>query len=136
MILDIVLGLIAIGIFLFLWERFPTFKIIMKWLLIFVVVCLLTFLVYEKYENHQQLQNQLAKKKEDAQKTLLREEFVTRHPEYARKCKENSNKNDKDFFSSTNSFCILEFMSWDSDIDEAIQAEKEKKPLPPPKEKF
>jgi hypothetical protein len=120
--LQIVLGLIAIGITFFLWERFIGFR----YLLLALVVLILGFIGYLKFDSYQQEKKAELKEFEQRYKAEMRIDFKKRHPEYDFPC----NDSDKKAGDLVPEACIPD---WDDAlIDRAIEAEKSGKALPPP----
>jgi len=119
--LDIVLGLIALWICFLMWERFKAFRY-----LICAIVAGIVFLVgNDYYHDYQKKKQEEIKEFEERYKMELREDFKKRHPEYLTEC-DNPQKSD-----SVGIQCAF-LSNNDSLVDEAIQAEKDGKPLPKP----
>lgn len=120
--LDIVLALIAVGLFFLLWERFKGFR----YLILVLFVLMLAFIGYLKYDSYQQIKSAELKEFEQRHQDEMRVEFKKRHPEYDFPC-DSTNKKAGDIVPLA---CIP---NWDSLlIDKAIEAEKNGQPLPPP----
>ena len=120
--LNIVLGLIALWISFLMWERFMAFR----YLIGAIVVGIALVVGNDLYQDYRKREKEKTEELEQRHKIELREEFKKKHPEYRTKC------DDPNQTFVTRVDCLIE--GNDSLVDEAIQAEKDGKPLPKPED--
>ncbi len=122
--IKIVLVLVSIVLCFLFWIRFLSWSSFLKVLpisIISVIIFSIVIGIITNYRAHETKEIVI-----DKQPTLefSREDFVKRHPQYAKKCATSTPNPAYD--------CFYESLNWDSSIDEAIEAEKNKKDLPLP----
>ena len=122
--IKIVLVLVFIVVCFLFWSRYLSWSSFLKVLPISIISVVIFAIVIGVITNYRAQET-----KEiviDTLQTLesKREDFVIRHPQYARKCA----------IAATNPAydCSYESLYWENSIDEAIEAEKNKKDLPMP----
>lgn len=112
--LEILLGMISLGIALYLWERFHSFR----WIVGFIAISLLILFVIEVIRDREK--RQFEKENQNAQ-IALENEFYKRHPEISKECE--CSKDEKEKFPNQCKNSLELFLNCVS-FEELIELEK------------
>jgi hypothetical protein len=122
--IKIILLLVAIIVCFLFWSRFLSFDLFMKVLPISIISVIIFSIIIGVISNYRAQETKEIVIVKPQTVESKRDDFVTRHPQYAKKCAIGATNPAYD--------CAYESLNWDSSIDEAIEAEKNKKDLPIP----
>jgi hypothetical protein len=122
--IKIVLVLVSIVLCFLFWSRFLSWSSFLKVLPISIISVIIFSIVIGIITNYRAQETKEIVIDKQPTLEIRREGFVKRHPQYAKKCATGDINAAYD--------CSYESLNWDSSIDEAIEAEKNKKDLPLP----
>jgi hypothetical protein len=122
--IKIALVLVSIILCFLFWSRFLSWNSFLKVLPISIISVIIFSTVIGVISNYraQETKDIVIDKPQTLESK--RDDFVTRHPQYAKKCTITATNSGYD--------CSYESLNWDNSIDEAIEAEKNIKDLPIP----